>query len=618
MRELRRRIKMVTRRLWKSISLPATPEERGAYLLFGARERYLNGIPIALGALVCFAGCGGSDRGAPGADTRQPGTVSVAGKQGSRFIDATYSEPKTFNYLLASEVSSTDHLSLVFNPLVILNPETLDFEPALAESWTAAKDGKSWLFHLRKGAKWSDGHPFTASDVVFTFNLIYDKNIPATQREALTFAGTNLACRAVDAETIEFRSPVRIGPFLAAISTAPILPRHKLEAIWKAGKFKSAWALDTPPSELVGNGPYSIAKYTHGQSIIFQRNPYYWRRTADGKPLPRLDGGITQFVPDRNTLVLRFKSKETDYVWLRPEDWTSLRSGQAAGNYKTFNSGPSWAFTYLSFNVNPANKKLPEYKREWFRKKEFRQAMAYAVNRNNMAATVLRGMGRAVFSPVSLADKVYYNKSLAPMPYDTAKATSLLASMGLSRKNSEGVLVDSENHPVEFTLLTNNNNNIRLALCTAIQEDLRKIGVKVIIAPVEFNSLVEKLKTTYDWEADVLGFTTGAEPYTARNIWTSSGILHIWHPLQKQPDTPWEAEIDKLFDEASAESDVAKRKALYDRWQEILYDEQPMIFLVTEDALAAVRNRLANVRPNPLPGPTLPLLRWNCYEFSEQ
>ncbi len=583
-------------------------------------------------AWSCLAGCHGGAGSETSAESIPNGPkiklaasdmagfqrTDVRGKPGGRFIDATYGDPKTFNYLLANETSSTDHLSLVFATLVFRNPVTLDLEPALAESWTSARDRMSWLFHLRKGVKWSDGRPFTADDVVFTFGLIYDRNIPTTLRDNLTFAGHDLSCRAVDEETVEFKSPVRIGPFLDALAPTPILPKHKLEPIWRAGKYNTAWALDTPPEEIVGTGPFTIVKYTPGQSLTFRRNPYYWKLAADGVQLPFLTGGVTQIVPDRNTLILRFNSKETDYAWLRPTDWIPLKEAESAGDYKTINAGPMWGFTYLSFNVNPANKKIPDYKREWFSKKEFRQAIAFALDRDNMAATVLRGMGRALWSPVSIADKRYFNSGLPPPPFDPAKATALLAGMGLSNRNADGVLVDGAGHPVEFTLLTNNNNDIRKSLCTAIQENLRKIGVKVVIMPVEFNSLVEKLRTTFDWEANVLGFTAGAEPYTGRNIWMSSGISHVWYPRQKHPATAWEAEIDSMFDAAAGEPDVKKRKVIYDRWQAILYEQQPMIFLITEDSLAAVRKRIANARPNALPGPTLPLIRWNCYEFSEQ
>ena len=121
---------------------------------------------FALVIFLCLGGCGPGGGGVaepviPAGNEVVSGKV-VAGKSGGRFIDATYSDPKTFNYLLASEVSSSDHLSLVFSTLVFRNPETLEFEPALAESWKAAADGKSWTLHLRKGVKWSDGAPFTA------------------------------------------------------------------------------------------------------------------------------------------------------------------------------------------------------------------------------------------------------------------------------------------------------------------------------------------------------------------------------------------------------------------------------------------------------------------------
>jgi len=574
--------------------------------------------------LMMSTGCGGNAHPA-GPDVRLT-TEDMAdyfktkaiGKPGGRFIDVTYGDPKTFNPLISNETSSSDHLALVFNTLVNRNPESTKFEPALAESWRSSPDGKVWTFKLRKGVRWSDGQPFTASDVVFTFQLVYDKTIPTTARDVLTFAGHQLDCRQVDDLTVEFSAPIRLGPVLDAMTAVQILPKHKLESIWKSHKFNQAWTVGVNPDEIVGTGPFTIAKYVPGQNISFRRNPYHWRLSADGAQLPFLTGGVTQIVPDRNTMLLRFNAREADYLWLRPEDWSVVQAGESAGNYTAQNVGPAWGFTYFSFNVNPANKNIPEYKRAWFKQKAFRQAMAYALDRDNMAQTVLRGMGRALWSPVSVADPVFYNKSLPAYPHDPAKASALLASIGLSHRDAEGVLTDAQGHRAEFTLLTNNNNNIRLALCTAIQENLRAIGVKIIIQPTDFNSLVARLRESFNWETMVLGFTGGPEPYTGRNIWMSSGQSHVWWPRQQKPGTPWESEIDAIFDAAASEPVTARRKTLYDRWQAILYEEQPLVFLVTEDSLVAFRNRISNIRPNARAGVTLPVIRWNSYEFSER
>lgn len=537
----------------------------------------------------------------------------VNGKPGGRFTDATIADPKTFNPMLASETSSTDALNLVFDSLITRDPESLELEGNLADSWTPSADNKTWTFKLRKGVKWSDGVPFTADDVVFTYDLVYDEKIPTPARAVLLFEGKPMVYRKIDDLTVEFKLPYPVGPFLDIMGIG-ILPKHKLEAAWKAGNFNTSWALNTPAADIVGTGPYTIAKYTPGQTIAFKRNPYYWRVSLDGKQLPFLETGATQIVPDLNTLVLQFKSKETDYTAVRPQDWQSIQSEAPTGDYKTFNAGPAWGFSYMCFNVNPDNKKIPDYKRAWFNKKEFRQAVSYALDRDNMVTTALRGIGRPLCSPVSPANKLFYNSGLKPIACDPAKSLALLASIGLVNKNSEGVLVDSEAHPVEFTLLTNTGNNVNLALCTAIQESLKKIGMKVIITPVEFNSLVERMRTTHDWEANVLAFTGGVEPFNGKNIWMSSGMSHVWWPRQSTPATPWEAEINKIFDSAGHETDINKRKALYDRWQEIVYEEQPLIFLVTPDALYAVRNRLTNVRPNALARTA----KWNVYEFSEK
>ena len=581
--------------------------------------RNLAGVCSAAAAGFMVAGCGGPKDGGQSnsqvtvsqADMADFLKQNITGKRGGRFVDSAVQDPKTFNFILANETSSTAPLGLVFDGLLARNPETLEFEPNLADSWTHSDDFMTWTFKLRKGVKWSDGEPFTADDVVFTFDLIYDKNIPTAARDVLTFKGKPLIYTKTDDHTVEFKLPSKVGPFLDLVGT-PILPKHKLEAPWKKGQFLTTWALNTPPKEIVGTGPFTIAKYTPGQSLVFQRNPYYWRVASDGTQLPFLDGGVTQIVPDANAAVLRFKSKEADYVVLRPEDWRGMQDGAPSGGYKTFDAGPTWGFGYITFNVNPANTKLPDYKRAWFNKKEFRQAVSFAIDRENIVKTALRGIGRPLYSPVSSANKLYFDSNLKPIPHDLTKAAGLLASIGLSKKNSEGILVDDAGHPVEFTLSTSTGNNVTITICTAIQEDLRKIGIKAIISPVDFNALVERIRKTYDWEGLNLGLTGGVEPYNGRNFWSSDGQSHVWWPKQSSPATPWEAEINKIFDQAAEETDNAKRKALFNRWQEIVYEQQPVIFLVTPDGLYAASDRLTNVRPNTLGG-----IRWNIYEFSE-
>lgn len=539
--------------------------------------------------------------------------TQVTGKYGGRFTDASVTDPKSFNPILANETTSTDLLALVFDGLVSRNPETLQIEPNLADSWEESPDHLKWTFKLRKGVRWSDGQPFTADDVVFTFDVIYDPDVPTAARDVLTFSGKPLKYKKIDDLTVEFELPTVVGPFLDLIGNS-ILPKHKLYDAWKAKQFNNQWSLSTPPSDIVGTGPFTIESYVSGQKLVYKRNPYYWRVSADNKQLPFLDGGVTLIVPDLNTAFLKFKANETDYSSIRSEDWKSIQEGAAAGNYKCLMGGPVWGFTYMSFNVNPAASKVPDYKRAWFNKKEFRQAVSFAINRDRIVSSVFRGIGRPLYSPISQANKVFFNDKLKPFPYDNARSAALLASIGLTKKNADGYLVDDAGHVVEFTLNTGSGNNIALQLCTAIQDDLKKVGIKVIIAPIDFNLLVEKMRKTYDWEANMLGLTGGVEPYNGRNFWASSGQSHTWYPKQPKPATPWEAEVDGIFDKAGKEPDEKKRKELYDRFQEIIYEQQPVIFLASQDALYAVRNRLTNVRPNPLAR----IGRWNAQEFSEK
>ncbi len=585
----------------------------------------VGGIALAVLPLL-MAGCGpksggGNSSGTMGGDSTPIVTLTAAdkagmqktdatGKFGGRYTSATISDPKTFNPPISKETSSGLALGLIFDGMVTRNAKTLKNEPALAESWTSSPDAKTWTFKLRKGIKWSDGQPFNADDVLFSLDVIYDEKVDTTTRDVLKVNGKPFAYKKLDDYTVQIDLPEKFGLLLDVIGFA-IIPKHKLEAAWKAGNFNSTWGVDMKPADLVGTGPFTLFSYKPGENMVLKRNPYYWQLDASSRQLPFFDGTVIQIVPDLNTVVLKFKSKETDFTNVRAEDWNGIKADAASGNYTTLDMGPGWGFSYLGFNQNPRATAVPDYKRAWFSKKEFRQAISYAIDRDAMVNTALRGLGVPLWSPVSTANTTYFDPNVKTYPHDPVKAKQLLASLGMVDKG--GSLVDNAGHPVEFTLLTNTGNNVNLALCNLIQDSLKQVGIKVDVTPIQFNSLVTKLGSSFDWEACVLGFTGGVEPYTSRTIWASTGRLHVWNPQEKTPATPWEADIDKIFVDAGREPDPDKRKLLYNKFQEILGEQQPLLFLVTGKTLGAQRNSLVGTKPNALGG-----FQWDAYEISAQ
>jgi peptide/nickel transport system substrate-binding protein len=561
----------------------------------------------------CSRGGTGDSGGAPAvklsaSDTAGFKKTDVSGKRGGTIVDAVFAGPKTFNILVSKEQSSSGAVGVMFDGLVTRNLETLEIEPALAESYDTSSDGRTWTFKLRPGLKWSDGQPLTADDVTFTLDLIYDPKVDTMSREVLTVDKKPWSYKKIDDHTVQIETPTPFGPFLD-VAGFPILPKHKVEAAWKAGKFNSTWGVDTPPSELVGTGPLLLQKFTPDQSLMYRRNPYYWKLASDGQQLPFLDSALTLIVSDLNAVILKFQSKETDTVAPRPEDFAGLKKDEAKGSYRALDLGPTWSSLYLSFNMNPSVKSVPDYKREWFSKKEFRQAVSYALDRKSMIDTVLRGLGRPQWSPVTEANKAFYNPNVKQYPHDPAKAKALLSGLGFADRNGDGILEDKNGHPLEFNLVTNTGNTVRINLCNIVQDDLKQVGMKVNTSSMDFNSLVTRLDSTYDWEAVMLGIGTGIDPHGSKSAWASSGPLHVWNPRQKSPATPWEAEIDQIFSDGAKTIDKSKRKALYDRWQMIASEQLPMVFLVAQDSLLGMRNRLANTKPTALGA------RWNIEEI---
>lgn len=523
----------------------------------------------------------------------------AAGPVQQRLITATLADPKTFNPLVIAETSSSTVVNDLFESLLRLNPKTLQLEPALAERWDVTPDGKEITFRIRSGVRWSDGHPFTARDVKFTYEAIFDPNVPSPDRSLLTLDGKPIRVSIEGNDIVRFSLPHPFAPAIELFGGEPVLPEHILGEALRRGTFASAWSIDTPPEQLVGTGPYVMTEYRPGQYVKYKRNPYYWRRDPTGKPYPYLEQQILLIVQDQNTIQAKFQSGETDLHSPRLEEVADLKQRAAEMKIVVREIGLSPASLYIGFNRNPAYaKKSPvnDVKVRWFSDPRFTRAVAHAVDSQSMINAVFKGYGRPAASVFSPAIGPFYNDALKPIPYDLKEAARLLAEAGF-KKGADGKLSDRAGHPVEFDLYTNSGNRDREQIAAILKQDLTSLGMKVNFKPLDFNNLTERLQSNFEWDVILIGFTGSRDPHFGSNLYLSSGPQHFWYPNQRKPATAWETEVDRLMGDGSREMDPTKRAALYKRIQEIFTEQMPMIPLVNAPTFTAYKTRVKNYEP---------------------
>ena len=521
----------------------------------------------------------------------------LPGKEGGTLYFILSGDPKTLNPALAQETTSTAVLGEVFSGLTRTDLKTMKPEPDLAERWEVSKDGKVWTFYLRKDLRWSDGTPFTADDVVFTFNEIYyNDQVPTSARDILTIRGKKIKVEKVDERTVRFTLPEPFAPFLNALSVE-ILPKHKLEKHIKEGTFNTAWNVATDPKEIVGTGPWIIKEYVKGQRIVFERNPYYWEKDEEGRKLPYIKRKIGIIVSEPDTALLKFKNGEVDYIGLRAQDIQFI-ARMRRPDVKVFDLGPTPSTTFLVFNQNP-RAKIDRHKLRWFTNPTFRRAISHAIDREGISYLVYNGLAEPLYSPITPANRPYFKKEIFPVyEYDLEKARELLRSIGFEDRDGDGILEDPEGNDLKFTLITNAGNKERETIGNIIKEDLKKIGIEVHFQPIDFNSLVSRLTAPpYEWEAVIIGLTGSMDPHFGRNVWHSSGQLHMWNPRQKEPATSWEKRINELIDRGATEINFEKRVEIYREMYRIISEVQPMIYIATPKSLLASYDRFGNLFP---------------------
>ena len=540
------------------------------------------------------------------------------GQGGGRLVLSLRAEPKTLNPVTATDASSREViLGAMQADLVHINRATQLTEPALAKSWRVSADHLQYTLILRKGLRFSDGQPVDADDVLFSFRVYLDENVHAPQRDLLILGGKPITVRKENAWTVVFQLPQPYGAGERLFDGFAILPRHLLEKPYTEGKLAQTWTLATPAKEWAGLGPFRLKEYVPGQRLVLERNPYYWKQDAKGNRLPYLEELDFLFVPNADAQVLRFQSGETDAISRLGAENFAVLARQQRG-YTMADAGPGLEYNFLFFNLNDLGEQVPpeiRRKQKWFREVKFRQAVSAAIDRDAIVRLVYQGRGAALWGPVTPGDRRWVDASLPHPQRSLERARQLLKEAGFSssgKAEDDAALVDSEGQPVEFSILTSSSSAERTKMATLIQDDLKQLGMRVQVTPLEFRSLIDRVTQTKEYEASLFGLASfDADPNSDMNVWLSSGGTHLWNPSQAHPQTAWEAEIDRLMEEQLETSSYEQRKKVYDRVQEILAENQPMIFLASPHILAGAKNSVGHFRPAVLE----PYILWNVEQL---
>jgi peptide/nickel transport system substrate-binding protein len=482
---------------------------------------------------------------------------------GGRIVLGSIGEPSNLIPPLASDGASHEIAEYLYVALLRYNKD-IELEPWAAESYEILDEGLRLRFTLRKDIRWSDGRPLTAEDVEFTYRLMIDPKTPTAYAENF---------KAVESFTRIGRFTFEVTyaqPFARALSTwaSFILPKHVLE---------NEDLLDTPYSRNpVGAGAYTLTQWEPGRRIVLTANETYF----EGRP--NIDRVIYRFIPDTTTMFMELKSGNLDMMPLSPQQYLYQTQGrlwdQGFNKFKYLSS----SYAYLGYNL----------KRPLFADVRVRQAIAHAIDKQEIVKGVLLGQGESTIGPYKPGTWAY-NTGIQDYRYDPAAARTLLTQAGWKDRDGDGWL-DKDGRVFAFTILTNQGNTLRINAATIIQYRLRQIGISVKIRTVEWATFIKEFVDKGRFDALVLGW----------NIVQDPDIYDVWHSSKAGPgglnfvgyENP---ELDRLLEKGRRLVDDTKRKPIYDRIQEILHRDQPYCFLYVPMSLPIVQSRFMGIEPAP-------------------
>ena len=518
------------------------------------------------------------------------GSSRLLAQSGGELHFCLRSEPKTLNPLLAADDASETVRYLTGGVLVRVNRLTQELERELATSWKVTNGGKTITFQLRDGLRFSDGTPFSADDVAYTMQQLMDPALHSPTGDAFRSSEGEVETEILPKGRVRITFP------------APIAG---LDRLFDQVAIMSA---KSPQKELAVLGPYFVGENKAGSYLILKRNPNYWEKDPSGRPLPYIESVRLDVQQNRDIEMLRLTRGEIHFINSLDAEYFDKVVAQDPS--MAHDAGASLDSEEMWFN-QVASSPLLSYKKAWFTSTNFRRAISESINREDLVRIVFRGHARPAIGPVSPANKFWFNARLQAHAFDQKSALQRLIQDGFHLQ--DGVLRDHDGHAVEFSVITNAGNKYRERMATMIQQDLSGIGIKLNVVTLDFPSLIERITHTFDYEACLLGLVNDElDPNEQMTVWLSSADSHQWNPSQKTPATAWEAEIDKLMRAQASTLDPKKRKADFDKVQEIAWQQEPFIYLVNKNALSAVSPALHNAHPVVL----RPQVYWNIDQLS--
>jgi peptide/nickel transport system substrate-binding protein len=524
---------------------------------------------LVLPVLFLLAGCNGKED--DGAGITPTPEAAAQPQRGGTVVIGWSAGPGGINELTApNSVITTEVVRQLFLQLVLEQPDFEEhpatFEPQIARSYEWSPDHKVLTFHLRDDAVWSDGVPVTAEDVRFTWQAQTDPNVAWTSsymKEHITDV------EVVDPKTVRVHFTHAYAKQLQDVNEGAILPKHAWGQLpFAKWRDNDDWFRE----HLVVDGPFTVASWQPQQEVVLVRNERYYR-----KDRPYLDKVVIRNVADPASLMTQLFSGEVDFA-----AQVSSSDAERVKADPRLELIPYWARLFVSVVWNLRD--------PLFADPDVRRALTLGIDRQTIVDTLWSGTGRVATSPI-LQSVWATDRTLKPLPYDPAQARRILESEGWKDTNGDGVL-DKGGRPFSFVLLSNAGNQPRNDAAVMIQDQLKKVGIRVEPRIVEFNSLISEAEEgTFD--AMVFGFLMDTS-LDLTGFFGSGSVKEGNFGAYVNP------EFDRLMAEAMAKPDILDAKPLLDRIQQMIHRDQPMTLLWESQRMSAVNRRVHDVKPNVL------------------